>query len=303
MISNEFSVLSDLLWAEHRKGQPVGVHLDKKFSHINEIWESNYPTRTNINNIEKFTNIIPIFGDSFMFCAGLPRQHEISHLLNAKYSNIKFINFAKPGSGNTRILTRLEQWVNDELSKKTKTIIIGFSSMYRFDYYMDTDNPNSISAHNSIYDLESHKILRAFDLMPQMNPKDLYNTEKPEMQRKIQKNISKVWAHMMEQETSYTNVWFRNVETNIRRLDWLTKAMNWDVIFVDNLSWHESVHPNDRNVYNKYLKDMDIPERKFKIINMWEENKSVEDRCDCGHWGIQTIKNLTKSVQREYDGI
>ena len=116
MISNEFSVLSDLLWAKNRRGQPIGVHLDANFNHINEVWESDYPTRTNTNDIEKFNNIVPIFGDSFMFCAGLPRQHELSHLLNAKHTDVKFVNFAKPGSGNTRIITRIEQWVNDELS-------------------------------------------------------------------------------------------------------------------------------------------------------------------------------------------
>jgi hypothetical protein len=303
MISNEFSVLSDLSWSKHRKGTPIGVKLDPKFSHIHEEWKSDYPTRTDMHRADKVSDIIPIFGDSFMFCAGLPIQHELSTLLNAKYTDKLFVNIARPGSGNTRILTRLEQWVNDELSKKTKTIIIGFSSMYRFDYYMDTDNPNSISAHNSIYNLESHKILRAFDLMPQMNPKELYDTEKVEMQRKIQSNVSKVWAHMVEQETSYTNVWLRNVEPNIRRIDWITKAMNWDVIFVNNLSWHESIHPDDKNVFNKYLEDMDIPQRKFKIVNMWEENKSVEDRCDCGHWGVETIKNLTRLIQKEYDGI
>ena len=303
MISNEFSVLSDFSWASHRKGSPVGVHLDKKFNHINEVWENEYPTRTNINDIEKFDNIVPIFGDSFMFCAGLPREYETSNLLNAKYSNVKFVNFSKPGSGNTRIITRIEQWVNDKLSKKTKTIIVGLSSMYRFDYYMDTDYPTSISAHNSIYNPEAHKWLRAFDIMPQMNPKELYDTEKPEMQRKIQSNVSKVWAHMVEQETSYTNVWLKNVETSIRRLDWITKAMNWNIIFVDNLSWHENIHPDDRNVFNKYQEDMDMPQRRFKLITMWEENKSVEDRCDCGHWGVQTIKNMTRNIQKAYDEI
>ena len=79
--------------------------------------------------------------------------------------------------------------------------------------------------------------------------------------------------------------------------------LNWNIIFVDNLSWHENIHPDDRNVFNKYQEDMDIPQRRFKLITMWEENKSVEDRCDCGHWGVQTIKNMTRNIQKAYDEI
>ena len=135
-MSSEYSTLSDFSWAKRRIGELV-IRLIIDILITKEYWESEYPTRTNISDIDTVEEIIPIFGDSFMFCSGMPKQYDVSTLLKQILpEKLYLLNLARCGSGNNRIITRLEQWANDKNSEKTKTIIIGFSSMYRFDYYM-----------------------------------------------------------------------------------------------------------------------------------------------------------------------
>ena len=143
-MSSEFSVLSDFSWAKDKKGSIINNDFDKKFDDPKERWESEYPTRTDISDIDTVKEIVPIFGDSFMFCAGMPKRYDISHLVRTAALETLFINLARGGLGNNRIITRLEQWTNDKNSEKTKTIIISFSSMYRYDYYLDIEKPNTI---------------------------------------------------------------------------------------------------------------------------------------------------------------
>ena len=104
----------------------------------------------------------------------MPKQYEISRLLRTRVPETLFINLARGGSGNNRIITRLEQWTNDKNSEKTKTIIIGFSSMYRFDYYIDIVKPNTLEDRVSIYDTTE---VRGFDIMPGLNPNQIINGE------------------------------------------------------------------------------------------------------------------------------
>ena len=300
-MSSEFSTLSDFSWAEKQKGSGIKNRFDKKYARErSEKWETNYPTRTNISDIDTVENIVPIFGDSFLFCTGMPKRFDISHLLRTNATDTLFINLARGGLGNNRIITRLEQWANDKNSKKTKTIIIGLSSMYRFDYYMDIEKPNTVQNRISVYDTNE---IRGYDLMVQLHPDLLVDSEVKKVRDRIRKPLTDVWADTVQKQTSYVNTLLKNLETNIRRLDWITKSKNWNVIYIQNDSWGDALHENDKNTINKYLEQMDIPERRFKIIKMFNGKSSIVDRLECGHYGYQTLNLLKKNIIKEYDGL
>ena len=92
---------------------------------------------------------------------------------------------------------------------------------------------------------------------------------------------------LTEKQTSYVNTMLKNLETNIRRLDLITKSKKWNVIYIENESWGDSLHDNDKKVINKYLQEMDIPERRFKVIKMFNGRGSIIDRLPCGHYGTK----------------
>ena len=298
-MSSEFSTLSDFSWAKVNKGSVISNRIDSRYPGPKEIWESEYPTRTDISDIDTVKEIVPIFGDSFMFCSGLPRRYEISRSLRTDVPETLFINLARGGSGNNRIITRLEQWTNDKNSEKTKTIIISFSSMYRFDYYMDIKKPNTIKDRISIYDTTE---VRGYDIMPGLHPNELINSEDVITKSKILRPLANVWKDLTEKQTSYVNTMLKNLETNIRRLDWITRSKKWNVIYIQNESWGDILHDNDKKVINKYLQEMDIPERRFKVIKMFNGKGSIIDRLPCGHYGRKTVKLLKSKIIEEYNG-
>ena len=298
-MTSEFSTLSDFSWAKVNKGSTISNHMDKRYPGPREIWESEYPTRTDISDIDTVKEIVPIFGDSFMFCSGLPKRYDISHTLRTDIPETLFINLSKGGSGNNRIITRLEQWTNDKNSEKTKTIIISFSSMYRFDYYLDIEKPNTIGDRVSIYDTTK---VRGYDIMPGLHPGELINNEDEITKKKILRPLTHVWKDMIGKQTSYVNTMLKHLETNIRRLDWITRSKKWNVIYIQNESWSDSLHDNDKEVINKYLQEMDIPERRFKVIKMFNGKGSIIDRLSCGHYGNKTLNLLKNKIIEEYNG-
>lgn len=297
-MSSEFSTLSDFSWAKVNKGSTINNDFDKRFNDPKERWESEYPTRTDISDMDTVKEIVPIFGDSFMFCASMPKRYDISHLLRNVVTENLFINLSRAGSGNNRIITRLEQWTNDKNSEKTKTIIISFSSMYRYDYYLDVVEPNTVKSRTSIYDTTD---IRGYDIMPRLHPNLLINSEDVTTRNKILRPLTDVWADIVQRQTSYANTLLKNLETNIRRLDWITKSKNWNVIYIQNDSWSDSLHDNDKEAINKYLQGMDVAERRFKIIKMFNGDDSIVDRLDCGHYGHSTLNILKQKIIKEYN--
>ena len=295
---SEFSVFADL--KRDRKGSQTAIDIDKEFDDtIKEIWESDYPTRTDIRNIENETNIVPIFGDSFLFCSGLPREYELGTLLRKENSKVLFPNFSKPGASNNSIVNRIEQWTNDDHSKKTKTIIIGLSSIYRFDYYIDSEYPESIDAENSVH---TNHILD-FDISPGWEV-DYYldSVNDSVMAKRLRKSLELARNGFLSSQTTYANVYFKNLETIIRRIDWITKQRKWNIIFVKNASWHDSIHKVDIKVMNKYIENMDSMKRRCRTIEMQGgEEGNVIDHLSCRHWGLETTKSLVKEIKKEYD--
>ena len=258
-MSSEFSTLSDFSWAKVNKGSVISNQIDTRYPGTKEIWESEYPTRTDISDIDTVKEIVPYLVIVLCFVQGLiPKQYEISRLLRTDVPETLFINLARGGSGNNRIITRLEQWTNDKNSEKTKTIIIGFSSMYRFDYYMDIGKPNTIGDRISIYDTTE---IRGYDIMPDYIHQIINNED--DNKDKVLRPLKDVWKDIVGKQTSYVNTMLKNLETNIRRLDWITRSKKWNVIYIENESWGDSLHDNDKKVINKYLQEMDKSRKKI----------------------------------------
>ena len=268
---------------------------------IKEIWESDYPTRTDISNIENETNIVPIFGDSFLFCSGLPREYELGTLLRKQNPKVLFPNFSKPGSSNNSIVTRIEQWTNDDHSKKTKTIIVGLSSLYRFDYYIDVVHPNSTSAENSVHTDMSQTW--GYDISAAWGIEDhLSSIPDPIIKKNLRKPLESARDGIVLSQTTYANVYFKNLETIIRRIDWITKQRKWNIIFVKNMPWYDSLHEVDTKVIDTYINDMDINNRRCKTIEMKQYDVStIIDHLSCGHWGTETVGSLVKEIKRLTD--
>ena len=286
------------------KGSYCPIDIDKRFDEgTKEIWDSDYPTRTDVSNIENETDIVPIFGDSFMYGAGLPREYELGTMLRKEYPKVLFTNFGQFGAGNTGIVNRIEQWTNDEHSKKTKTIIVGFSSLYRFDYYIDSEYPESIDAVNSVHADVDYK-MRTYDISPNWRLESHLASEKEKKtKKKLKKSLALAQEGIILSQTTYANVFLKNLEINIRRIDWITKQRKWNVIFVRNLSWDKPIHKEDMKVINQYFEDMDIKERQCKVIEMkeYQQWSNIIDVLDCGHWGPETMKSLIKEIKKRYD--
>jgi len=299
---NDLSVLTNL--KQSRKGDFCPIDIDKRFDEgIKEVWETNYPTRTDISNIENETNIVSIFGDSFLYGAGLPREYELGTMLREEYPEVLFANFSKPGSCNNKIVTRIEQWTNDEHSDKTKTIIVGLSSIHRFDYYIDSEYPESIDAMNSVH-ADNDSKMRGYDISPNWEVWRYVDMERDKKTRKkLKKPLTDAQNGILLSQVTYANTFLKNFETVIRRIDWITKARKWNVIFVRNLSWEAGIHEEDMNVINQYFKDMDIKKRQCKVIEMKEYGKwsNIIDSLDCGHWGPETMKILVQQIKKVYD--
>ena len=298
MISNEYSVLSDLKWSKRRIGEHIHYPIDPKFGDVKEYWESEYPTRSDTRNIDNVEIINPIFGDSFMFCSGVPKQYDVATLLTNKYPKTLFLNLSLCGSGNSRIITRLEQWANDPLSKKTNTIILGLTSLYRFDYYMNVDNPSSLEPSNSVYDEDG---IRGFNIMPQIEVNEMMTHLSDERRNKIKSSLQNIWESYIMHQSEYPNVYYKHLETTLKRIDWITKANNWNIIFVKNIAWEEPIHKNDIEVINKYLQDLNIENRKCSVIEIGKVQGTFVDALQCGHWGTETIKTLARLIAKDYD--
>jgi hypothetical protein len=224
-------------------------------------------------------------------------------MLREEYPEVLFPNFSNPGASNNQIINRIEQWTNDEYSDKTKTIIIGLSSIHRFDYYIDSEYPESIDAVNSVCVDVDFK-MRGYDISPVWEAwRHVDNEEDKKISKRIKKPLENAQNGILRSQVTYANAFLKNFETIIRRIDWITKAKKWNVIFVRNLSWDESIHKEDMKVINQYFKDMDIKERQCKVIEMKEYGKwsNIIDTLDCGHWGPETMKNFVQQIKKIYD--
>ena len=296
------SLFSDL--KRQQTGDPVPRPINRKyFTGETEVWKTDYPTRTDISNIENEKEIIPIFGDSFIFGDGLPTKYELGTLLRKERPDILFPNFGSPGAGNNRITSALEKWTNDEYSKKTKTIIVGLSSMYRFDYYVDSQYPDSLEGVNAFHKRSDEHwgldSLRTYNFSAADSvDSSLDNEPKSTSKKKLIKIVNDAKNGTLRSHTTYANVYFKNLETNLRRIDWITRAMNWNIILVRIGGWEMELHPTDAKIINRYITEMNIENRRCDSVHMRnDEQSTIVDVLDCGHWGHETNGYLAREIK------
>ena len=302
-ITSKFSLFSNL------KRQQTGNSVPNRINHLHftgetEVYETDYPTRTDISNIENERTIIPIFGDSFMFGHGLPKEHELGTVLRRECPDILFPNFGCPGAGNNTIVNRLEKWTNDENAHKTKSIIIAMSSLYRFDFFVDAEYPDSIHGVNPFHkkdDIESgNGTIRNYNISPDWDHvADDLDKETISSKKKLKKMVNTARDGIIRSHTTYANVYLKNLETNLRRIDWITRAMNWNIILVRIIGFEQELHPVDYKIIDKYIKDMNIENRRCVSIYMKDnEDTNIIDKLDDGHWGQDTTQYLAREIKK-----
>jgi hypothetical protein len=146
--------------------------------------------------------------------------------------------------------------------------------------------------------------MRSYDISSNWQLERQIKSERDkETRKKLKKSLKNAQDGILLSQVTYANVFFKNFETIIRRIDWITKQRKWNVIFVRNLSWDESIHEEDTKVIDQYFKDMNIKERQCKVIGMKEPApySNVINSLDCGHWGPETMNNLVQEIKKAYD--
>lgn len=291
---------------KHQTGDPVYRPINRKyFTGETEVWKTNYPTRTDISNIENEKRIIPIFGDSFLFGDGLPTKYELGTLMREECPDILFPNFALSGAGNNRIMHILDKWTNDKYSSKTDTIVISISSLYRFDFFVDSEHPNSLEGENPFHttvDKYGNDIMRTYDFSAADSVDSALDRDGLDYfsKNKLKKFVNNAKNGTLQFHTTYANVYFKNLEMNLRRLDWITRAKKWNIILVRLVGFERELHPTDAQVINRYIDQMNIKDRSVKSVYMsTDQNATVIDLLDCGHWGHQTNKYLAREIKKK----
>jgi len=286
-------------------GGPTASPINRKyFSGESEVWKTDYPTRTDISNIENEKRIIPIFGDSFMFGDGLPTQYELGTLMRKECPDILFPNFGYRGASNNKIIDILEKWTNDEYAHKTDTIIVSMSSMYRFDFFIDAEYPDSIEGINPFHQQVESQLdtirTYTFSAVNSASVESSLEKEHKKWKRKLKKIVLHANDETLRSQTTYANVYFKNLETSLRRLDWITRAKNWNIILVKNSGWDQELNSKDAMVVNRYIKEMNIKNRGCDTVYMNDgKEATVVDVLDCGHWGHETTKWLARELKNK----
>jgi len=214
--------------------------------------------------------------------------------------DILFPNFAIPGAGNNRIMHTLDKWTNDKYSTKTDTIVIAMSSLYRFDFYVDADHPDSIEGINPFHQSNNEwgsTTIRTYNFSA-TNSSAVASSFDKELKKKLKKFVLDASERTLHTQTTYANVYFKNLETNLRRLDWITRAKKWNIILVRH--WAPELHPTDAQIVDRYIDQMNIKDRSVKNIYMsTDKNANVIDLLDCGHWGHESNKLLSREIKKK----
>jgi len=305
----------DLPWDKKTYLSPYKVDPQYDPEGKGEQWENAWPTRTDLNRFKTYTGeIIPIFGDSFMFGDGLPKKWCLSHILNRKYNydGIYYINLAKPGSGNESIMRRLEQWTNEEKSSQTKTIVLSLSSIYRHAWYMNLIQPSlakpSYPAYGDTLRAWDFKVNEPPDLGMSPLPNDsetwdklseelyVFQNNYKNFERKSNEALQQAYSSHNLHLNVPANAFIKNVEIIIRRLNWLTLAKKWNIIFV-TIGFFQQLndHESDWDIVYKYLDEMNQPDRKVVHIRATHE-AGMSERLECGHWNHNSMKLLANKI-------
>lgn len=292
------SLFSDLHWRYYTgHTHRTKTHYDD----FNEVFESNCHTRSDISNLDSTKKIVGIFGDSFMYGHGLPKNEALEVKLKKHYSDIEFVNFAIPGSSNQHSLYTLEQWLNSEYSEKTSAILFGFTEPTRRFIQYNREHVNMGIGKNpkdsSLYDSSITDI-------NSINP-TYYTNKNAFLDNAHYDYYTKEWKHNYHHSLSPRQCLY-DLELTLKRLYWISKGLDIPVVYYLRNSFYDWMNANDINILKTDMNNIAAKtNNKMNFIDLDPHEYRLAEECTlpCGHWnsdGMEFISELFNDKLKDF---
>ena len=298
--NTKFSYFSDLSWFDGR-GTPIPFK-NYDGDNFNEVWTSHLPTRSDISGIYDCKNIITLFGDSFMFGHGVPKNKTISHFINKNSSDTISISFGIPGSGNEHTIKKLNQWVNTEHSEKTSAVVFNLAPLPRFDFimskrYPDYFTPNASTLWPDLYD-ETYDNRCIIQNMTAGNPPDVSDIKEKNIRKKIKEEYDSYYAFG---DTPIKQL--IGFERYIMQMYWMCRALDIPFYYIMN-DWllFNFLNKPDMEWINEKLNKLEKTSKlkRIDISGLHKEFDESEIYLKCGHWTPKINKHIAGLIYKEY---
>ena len=296
--NTKFSYFSDMSWFDG-----IGTEIPFKDSFgnsLNENWESNLPTRSDVSDIKHNSKIIPMFGDSFIYCHGLKRHYAIDAQLKKHLPDTSVINFGLPGSNNDNIIKLINQWLNTEYAKNTSCIIVNVAPLPRYDFIFARNyHKHGVKTKNgsvpTLYD-ETYGNRPIVQPMNGSNRPDFVEFKSHEA-----RIVNKIYNHFFEYlDTPINNL--VSFEHYITQLKWISKAIDKDIYFIMN-DWiiTNFLNRDDVDWVNSKLTEVQNTSRlkRIDLSKMHNEHTFEELYLTCGHWNEFATKYIANVIYKQ----
>lgn len=306
--NTQFSSFADTSWFDG-KGKKI------PFNHSHDHWPSDLPSRTNIDDIDSYENIVVLVGDSFIYGDGVGSHQTIDYWLNKLSGDTKFINLGQPGASNTYTVKMLNQWFNSEYAKKTKAVVFNLAPLNRFfstisaSYMNYTDGYNRYNIDSPIlYDNTYENKAFCFNQTienPVTEETNMGNIDQKQVLRKAQREYMSYFAEwatplnsLIECENYFVQMYWMCRGLDIPFYYLLNDPILDTVYSAEDLSWfHENLVKLEKK---SKLKRVDL---SGSIDSVWNK-KSNFDVSDiflsCGHWTPSANQIIAGQLLTEY---
>lgn len=170
-------------------------------SGVEEFWENDYYSRSDINEITLSKKHVLFLGDSFVFGHGVTKRDSLSEQFKRYYlpklSGHSVFNISAPGTGNEYSLLRLQQWCNS-FGKSVDIIYFGISSISRI-LHWECNKHDSWTWDSDMFNMSNYESKR-INFLPSMVNVDYQNKRSVEVFKSYETLISKL--QMMHRLTS-----------------------------------------------------------------------------------------------------
>lgn len=296
--NTKFSYFSDMSWFD---GIGTDIPFNDSFGNsLGEKWESNFPTRSDISDIDSNSNIIPMFGDSFMFSHGVKRDVAIDVQLKNHLTDTSVINFGVPGSSNVNTIKLINQWLNTKYAEKTSCIVVNVAPLPRYDFIFTRNyHKHGVRTKHgtipTIYD-ETYANRTTVASMNGGNKPDFVKFE--DYENKI---VNEIYNHFFEYlDTPVNNI--VSFEHYVTQLKWISKAIDKDIYFIMN-DWIITNFLNNDDIawINSKLTEVQSASRlkRVDLSKMHDEHTHEEIYLPCGHWNEFGIKYIANAIYKK----
>lgn len=250
MDSNKISVFSDIKWNGNNIGLDIGAYVP------GEKWQYDLPTRSNIEKFQQGTGkMVPLFGDSMIFGHGIQQQYTIEENLSKLDNENCYINFAQPGSSNTDILMRLEQWINTY--DKSPVMFVGLTDGMRAAVYYNTKhNDINHKSQTSIFDNNNQHVHRILS-----GTSDNINNLK--LEKGHYQYLLQEWRNNIDRITPVTIL--LDLQSAVRRLYWISRATNTPIYYWMHNRNSEFFNDNDKIIFKEQLDKLEQSSKLKRI--------------------------------------